>query len=111
MKLLLALALTLTSIAQGAPGLTPVALRCEYLESPLGLDEPHPRLTWRIESPERGQKQIAYHILVASDEKALKQDRGDLWDSGKVASDETVNIVYAGKALWSRQSCFWKVRV
>src|SRR5438445_3543889 len=47
--------------------LSPVELRCEYLQSPLGLDEPHPRLTWRVESSERGEKQTGYEILVASE--------------------------------------------
>ncbi len=97
--------------AQVGASLNPVALRCEYLENPLGIDETQPRLTWRVESAERGQKQTAYQILVASEEKALEAGRGDLWDSGKVASDETVNIPYAGKPLASRQVCFWKVKV
>ena len=109
--LLLAFALTLPSIAHSTSALTPVALRCEYLESPLGMDEPHPRLTWRVESSERGQKQTAYRILVASDEKTLNRDRGDLWATGKVVSNQTVNVVYTGKALSSGQSCFWKLKV
>ncbi len=89
--------------------LDPVDLRCEYLQSPLGLDESHPRLTWRVESSERGEKQTAYQILVASDPSKL--DSPDLWDSGKVSNSQTVNIVYSGKPLTSRQLCFWKVRV
>src|SRR5439155_22597837 len=108
---LLALALALPSSASAASTLTPVALRCEYLESPVGLDETQPRLTWRLESPERGQKQNAYQILVAAEEAALQSDGGDLWDSGKVASRQTVNVVYAGKPLLSRQVCWWKVKV
>ncbi len=89
----------------------PVALRCEYRPNPLGLDETQPRLTWRVESPERGQRQAAYQVLVASSEALLRKDTGDLWNSGKLASDQTVNVVYAGKPLRSRQQCFWKVRV
>jgi alpha-L-rhamnosidase len=77
----------------------------------MGLDEAQPRLTWRVESGERGQKQTAYQILVANDEKTLKGDRGNLWDSGKVASDQTVNVVYAGKPLTSREQCFWKIKI
>ncbi len=89
----------------------PVGLRCEYRVAPLGLDETQPRLTWRIESAERGQKQTAYQILVASSVGLLKMGSGDLWDSGKVPGDQTVNIVYAGRPLVSRQECFWKVCV
>jgi len=91
--------------------LKPVASRCEYRANPLGIDEAQPRLTWRVESDERGQRQTAYQVLVASSETLLKRDSGDLWDSGKLTSDQTVNVVYAGKPLASRQQCFWKVRV
>ncbi len=89
--------------------LLPVSPRCEYRVNPLGIDEAQPRLTWRAESGERGQKQTAYQILVASSPIFLAKDRGDLWDSGKVASGESVNIAYAGKTLASRQQCYWKV--
>ena len=63
------------------------------------------------QSTQRGQRQTAYQILVASDEARLRKDQGDLWDSGKVASGETTGIAYAGKGLASRQRCFWKVKV
>jgi alpha-L-rhamnosidase len=86
-------------------------LRCEYLVDPLGIDATSPRLSWIITSGQRGEKQTAYQILVASSSKLLGDDKGDLWDSGKVASDETSQIVYAGGRLASRQRCFWKVRV
>ena len=89
----------------------PVTLRCEYRVNPQGIDETQPRLTWRVESTERGQQQAAYRILVASSSEALKQNTGDLWDSGKITSNETVNVAYAGKSLASRQQCFWKVCV
>src|SRR5664279_5433122 len=64
-------------------GLAPAYLRCEYLSDPLGIDEPAPRLNWIVESGERGQRQTAWHVVVASTEKLLRQDRGDLWDTGK----------------------------
>lgn len=96
------------SLVLGA-SLAPVSLRCEYLSSPLGLDEPHPRLTWRVESSERGEKQTAYQIVVASDPNKL--DSPDLWDSGKVPISQTVNVVYSGKPLTSRKLGYWKVKV
>ncbi|HOX57480.1 MAG TPA: glycoside hydrolase family 78 protein [Candidatus Paceibacterota bacterium] len=94
-----------------SPGLTPTQLRCEYLANPLGLDELRPRLSWIVESGERGQRQTACRVLVASDEARLAKGRGDLWDSGKVKSSETVGVVYDGKRLSSRQRCYWKVKV
>jgi alpha-L-rhamnosidase len=86
-------------------------LRCEYLTDPPGIDAASPRLSWIITSSRRGEKQTAYQILVASSAKLLDDDRGDLWDSGKVVSDESSQIVYSGKPLISRQNCFWKVRI
>lgn len=85
-------------------------LRCEYLTDPLGIDTTQPRLSWVLESAERGEKQTSYQILVASDLKTLEADKGDLWDSGKVAGDATNQIVYNGSKLNSRARCFWKVR-
>ncbi len=94
-----------------AVSLRPVDLRTEYRVNPLGIDEAKPRLTWRVESKEQGQFQTAYRILVASSLAKLAAEQGDLWDSGKVISDETVNISYEGRPLTSRQECFWKVCV
>jgi alpha-L-rhamnosidase len=85
-------------------------LRCEYLTDPLGIDAVSPRLSWILSSNQRGEKQTAYQILVASSLKMLSHDQGDLWESGKVSSDENSQIVYSGSPLISRQSCFWKVR-
>ena len=72
-------------------------LRCEDCENPLGIDVAKPRLSWVIEvrgqrSEDRGQRQTAYQVLVASSEELLAKDLGDLWDSGKVASDRSVAI-------------------
>jgi alpha-L-rhamnosidase len=84
-------------------------LRCEYAADPLGIDVPQPRLSWVLESRQRGQMQTAYRILVASSADALRANQGDLWDTGKVKSDQSVQVVYAGRPLVSRQRCFWKV--
>ncbi len=91
--------------------LTPAKLRTEYLENPLGLDAPQPRLSWIVTSAQRGAKQTGYQILAASSEATLRADRGDVWDSSKVASDATAQIAYAGPALTSGQHAWWKVRV
>jgi alpha-L-rhamnosidase len=85
-------------------------LRCEYVESPLGVDVPHPRLFWKLDSRTRGQRQSAYEVLAATSEALLAQDKADLWRSGKVESDQTTHVPYAGKPLRSSQQVFWQVR-
>lgn len=91
--------------------LAPEQLRCEYRTDPLGIDVVHPRLNWIVTSNERGQRQTAYRILVASSAKRIARNIGDLWDSGIVESDQTIQVPYVGKPLQSHTPCFWKVRV
>jgi alpha-L-rhamnosidase len=89
-------------------------LRCEYLDNPLGIDPAEPRLSWELRATHeaaRGLRQSAYQIQVASSADLLEVGNPDLWDSDKVASDETVGIVYAGEKLGSRDRCHWRVRV
>jgi alpha-L-rhamnosidase len=92
-------------------GLAADNLRCEYRVDPLGIDVTQPRLSWIVQSSERGQKQTAYQIMVSSTKENLSAEKGDLWDSKKVQGDETICVVYAGTPLKSDQTCFWKVRV
>jgi alpha-L-rhamnosidase len=97
-----------------AAGLVPADLRVEYRQDPLGVDVARPRLSWILQATdpnERGQRQTAYQVLVASSPELLRADKGDLWDSGKVASDQSIHVVYEGKPLGSRMFCHWKVRV
>jgi hypothetical protein len=86
-------------------------LRCEYLRNPLGLDVAQPRFSWMIESGERGARQTARQILVSDEEDLIKKDQGNIWDSGKVESDQSVLVVYEGKPLASRGRYYWKTRV
>jgi alpha-L-rhamnosidase len=69
-------------------------LKCDYLINPLGIDKPNPRLSWKLESDQRGQKQSAYQVIVASSRDKLDKDVGDLWDSGSIESDQSLNVVY-----------------
>lgn len=88
----------------------PVMLQCEYRVDPMGIDVKQPRLSWILESGERGQKQTAYRILVAASLDELEENRGGFWDSGKVDSGRQLHVVYDGKPLASRTACWWKVR-
>ena len=110
LSLLVAVAAAVPCLAeQGAAQVT--NLRCEYRVDPLGIDSPHPRLSWQLVSPRRGEVQTAYQILVASSASALADDQADLWDSGKVDSDRSIQIPYQGKPQQSGRECYWKVRV
>jgi alpha-L-rhamnosidase len=77
---------------------------------PLGIDTEKPRLSWALKSSQRGQKQTAYQIIVASSVEKLERNEPDKWDSGKVVSEGSVNVEYAGSALSSGEMCWWKVR-
>jgi alpha-L-rhamnosidase len=87
------------------------ALKSELLDNPIGIDVVNPRLSWEIVARERGIFQTAYHILAASSLEKLNQNNGDLWDSGMQNSDNSINVIYSGKALKSRNEVFWKVKV
>jgi alpha-L-rhamnosidase len=89
-------------------------LRCEVRINPLTIDAAKPGLSWKLETgdlkPERGIKQSAYQILVATSPEILAKDQGDLWDSGKVESSQSVHVGYSGKPLASGMLCHWKVK-
>lgn len=111
MLAVLQLIVTLSGCRPSCSDIRPTELKCEYRTNPFGLDQTRPRLSWIPEGEGRWRKQTAYQILVASSREMLDQDRGDLWDSQKVLSEETVNIPYQGNSLRSKQECFWKVRI
>jgi alpha-L-rhamnosidase len=90
---------------------TITSMRCEQLDNPIGIDAARPRLSWKLESDKRGEKQTGYEILVATSERNLVPGKTDLWDSGKIVSDDTTEIYYSGTLLDSRRECFWKVLV
>jgi len=87
------------------------SLKCESRVNPLGLDTPEPRLSWILVSERRGERQTAWQILAASTAGKLAHNQGDVWDSGKVLSADSLNLSYAGPSLREEQAVFWKVRV
>jgi alpha-L-rhamnosidase len=99
-----------TAPAPDRPG-APRHLRCEYLTNPLGIDRTTPRLSWEMVDSRRGAAQAAYQILVSDTPELLDAERGNMWDSGKVSSDESIQVAYGGLPLKSRMQVWWKVRV
>lgn len=89
--------------------LEPHRLRCEYQVDPIGLGEPRPRLSWEPVGEGRGRRQTAYRLRVASSAEVLATGTGDVWDTGKVASDATFGVAYDGPALTSGKRYHWTV--
>jgi alpha-L-rhamnosidase len=85
----------------------PAALRCEYLENPMGIDMFHPRFFWVLDHLERGQRQTAYQVVVSTKPDAAG---GDMWDSGKTVSPQSTQVAYAGKPLVGGRTYYWKVK-
>ncbi len=90
-------------ILTSAASASPVRLRCEYLENPLGIDAAAPHLSWQSDNTERNWKQAAYQVLVATSDESLRAGKADIWDSGKINSSESVGVAYHGSTLESRK--------
>ena len=89
-----------------------VRLHTDYLENPLGVDSRQPNLSWQVSGENRGLSQSAYQIQVAKTPILLEMGENNLlWDSGKVASDNTLSIPYQGPELNSTWHYYWHVKV
>ncbi len=97
---------------QARSGIKPVRLQCENLDNPQVIDILKPRLSWVnvAGEGERGQIQTAWELRVAGEKEILISGQADLWNSGKVNTNQSVNVVYGGRSLTSRQVCWWQVR-
>src|SRR5580765_8379980 len=89
----------------------PIGLLVNGVSNPLAIDRNATRLTWMSKEGGRGQSQTAYQILVASSLNGLAAGKADWWDSGKVNSDKSASLEYAGKALPSAMRFWWKIRI
>ncbi len=109
--LIIFLTISLTSFqCAGRSEIEVIDLKTEYQKNPVGIDSEQPRFTWVLQSEERGQQQTAYQILVASREEFLEEDTGDMWDSKKMKSSQSVHVRYKGKSLESNRRYYVKVR-
>jgi alpha-L-rhamnosidase len=104
---LLVFALGLISRAESSK---PTQLECDALVSPLGVDDKKPLLSWQLQDDRFGAKQTSYEIQVASKPELLLADKPDVWDSGRVISEESINVPYSGSALQPVTRYFWRVK-
>ena len=86
-------------------------LVCEYHTNPVGIDVQKPRLSWKIFSDQQDVLQTAYEIRVADSPANLKRKNRLIWSSGKVNSDQSVNVEYQGPELEPMQRVYWQVRI
>jgi alpha-L-rhamnosidase len=86
-------------------------LRVDGISEARGLGDARPHLSWRLESPARGVRQIAFRVRVASDSALARDDAADVWDSGRVEDTRTVGIPLDGTPLESRGRYWWTVEV
>ena len=109
-RLLLIILSALLSLAMHGHPIKAIDLKSEYQANPIGIDYA-PLLSWRLTGSDYGVLQTHYRVLVASSDEILHQDIGDIWDSGKILSNESSAISTSHLTLESRKKYFWKVKV
>jgi alpha-L-rhamnosidase len=85
-------------------------IKCDGFENPVGTGKT-PDFSWILKSDKRAQVQTGYQIIVSSTREIIKKNKGDIWDSGKIKSDQSAWISYQGPKLQPGKQYFWKVRV
>ncbi|MFC2125059.1 family 78 glycoside hydrolase catalytic domain [Bacteroidota bacterium] len=93
-----------------APPQSPHELKCEYFENPIGIDVVIPRLSWFVNDTLRGAEQSAYQIIVASSKDRIDAEDADIWNSGKIMSDQSHLVEYDGPVLKSGMRYYWRVK-
>jgi alpha-L-rhamnosidase len=110
-RLILALALAFIALTADGQAAAPVGLLVDGVGNPLAIDQGATRFTWMCQDNRRGERQTAYQILVASSPEYLRAENADCWNSGKVDSDTSASVEYAGKPLLPATRFWWKVRI
>lgn len=94
-----------------AQSLKVLNLQCEYKTNPLGIESVAPKLSWQLQSYNHSIMQTAYRVVVADDASKLAGNNADVWDSGKVPSNKSLQISCNGKAMQAAKTYYWKVMV
>ena len=89
----------------------PANLKCDSMVTPIGLDTPQPQLSWQLQDDRFAARQTAYQLQVATKSELLLGGKADIWDSGRVSSDKSVGVAYAGPVLKPEQRYYWRVKV
>jgi alpha-L-rhamnosidase len=106
-----AVVLALSLLAAEAIAAGPTALRVDNLKTPLGLDDAMPSFSWQLDDATLGARQSAYQVQVATSEAVLRAGKADVWDSGRMAGGQSLNVRYGGLALAASKRYYWRVTV
>lgn len=107
-KALILSALLACAAAQGQTPARLTHLQSDHLENPLGIDNPQPRLSWRMEDGRHGAVQTSWRVVVDEDSLNVAQGHGRMWDSGRQPSRDRL-VTYAGRELRPFTKYYWKV--
>jgi alpha-L-rhamnosidase len=91
-------------------GNPPKNLKVDYNSQPMGVDVPVPGFSWEVGDLSRGAVQSAYRIIVSTSAELIQQEKGDVWDSEKINSNQTIQVHYQGKPLQSMSRYYWAVK-
>lgn len=111
LKRVFAITVVLFSCLYASATIRVVELQMQSLTNPFGIETATPDFSWQWQTDRRGSLQIAYQVLVASSKEKLQQGVGDVWNTGKVNSDEQRYVAFKGKSLQSGEIYYWKVKI
>jgi alpha-L-rhamnosidase len=103
--------LTMLSASCLAQTLSVINLRCEYKQDPIGVDAANPVFSWELVSSQKNVLQTAYRVLVAEKQELLQKNIGNTWDTKRLSSGSSIQVVYKGKTLQAGKKYYWKVMV
>jgi alpha-L-rhamnosidase len=86
-------------------------LQCEHKTDPLAINTVAPQFGWQLRSPQRNVLQTAYRILVSDKLELLQKNIGNTWDSKKINSNNSIQVVFKGKKIAAATKYFWKLQV
>ncbi len=91
--------------------IVPTGLTVELLRAPdqAVITDSEPEFGWIF--PQKIISQTDYQILVSSSVNLLEEGKIDLWDSGKIPTNKSINVSYKGKKLQPNSEYWWKVKV
>jgi hypothetical protein len=90
-----------------ASAITVSKTTCEMTVNPIAVTTTTPRFGWQLQSVVNDDRQTAYELVVTPE-----SNKTVVWQSGKVKSDASQLIGYAGKSLLEKGKTYsWKVRV